>query len=41
MSAIVKSKLKTSKEAIANKDYEKAKTAALSALEYDPDNYIA
>ena len=41
MSKIAKTKLKTAKEAIQNKDFEKARDAALTALEYDADNYFA
>ena len=41
MSAIVKTKLKAAKEAVAKKDYEKAKSAASEALDYDPDNLNA
>ncbi|GJE96722.1 TPR-like protein [Phanerochaete sordida] len=41
MSAIVKTKLKAAREALAKKDYEKAKSAASDALDYEPDNYNA
>lgn len=41
MSAIVKTKLKTAREAFAKKDFVKAKDASLSALDYDADNYLA
>lgn len=41
MSAIVKTKLKGARDAIAKKDYEKARDAAQQVLEYDPDNYFA
>ena len=41
MSAIVKPKLKAARDAITNKDYEKAKDASLSVLDYEPDNYMA
>ena len=41
MSAIVKTKLKAAREALAKKDYEKAKSAATDALDYEPDNYNA
>lgn len=41
MFAIVKTKLKNAKEALAKKDYAKARTAASDALEHDPDNYNA
>jgi hypothetical protein len=41
MSAIVKPKLKSAKEAIGKKDYAKAKDLALNVLDYEPDNYTA
>ncbi|PIL34098.1 hypothetical protein GSI_03809 [Ganoderma sinense ZZ0214-1] len=41
MSGIAKTKLKGARDAIAKKDYEKARDAAQQALEYDPDNYLA
>ncbi|KAI0633616.1 TPR-like protein [Trametes polyzona] len=41
MSAFVKSKLKTAREAIGRQDYEKAQEAALGVLEYEPENYHA
>lgn len=41
MSAIVKTKLKAAREALAKKDYEKAKSAASDVLDYEPDNYNA
>ena len=41
MSQLGKPKLKTAKEALGKKDYEKAKTAALGALDFEPDNYFA
>lgn len=41
MSAIAKTKLKAAREAIAKKDYEKARDVAQQALEYDPGNYFA
>ena len=41
MSAIVKTKLKAARDALSNKDWDRAKSAASSALEYDPENYNA
>ena len=41
MSAIAKTKVKNAKEAIAKKDYAKARDVANEALEYDPDNSSA
>ncbi|KAI0093293.1 TPR-like protein [Irpex rosettiformis] len=41
MSAIAKTKLKAAREAIAKKDYIKAKDASLSALDCEPENYLA
>lgn len=41
MSAFVKSKLKLAKDAIAKRDYEKARESALGVLEYEPENYHA
>ncbi|KAI0700930.1 TPR-like protein [Cytidiella melzeri] len=41
MSAIVKPKLKAAREALAKKDYIKAKDASLSVLDYEPENYNA
>nr|VWP02312.1 Uncharacterized protein [Ganoderma boninense] len=41
MSGIAKTKLKGARDAIAKKDYEKARDAAQQALEYDPENYLA
>ncbi|OBZ66566.1 Superkiller protein 3 [Grifola frondosa] len=41
MSAFVKGKLKTAREAIGKKDYERAREASLSALDYEPENYNA
>lgn len=38
MSAIVKTKLKAAKEALAKKDFERLKAITSEALEYDPDN---
>lgn len=37
--AIVKTKLKTARDALTNKEYEKAKAAASDALDYDSENY--
>ena len=41
MSTFVKPKLKAAREAIKNKDYEKARDQAQGALEYEPENYNA
>ena len=41
MSAIVKTKLKAARDALAKKDFEKAKSAASDVLDYEPDNYNA
>ncbi|TBU40919.1 TPR-like protein [Dichomitus squalens] len=41
MSEIVKTKLKNAREAIRKKEFEKARDAALGALEYEEDNYFA
>ena len=38
---IVKSKVKAARDAIAKKDYEKARDASLAALDYDSENYHA
>ncbi|KAI0743910.1 TPR-like protein [Daedaleopsis nitida] len=41
MSAFVKAKLKTCREALGKKEYERARDTALAVLEYEPDNYNA
>ena len=41
MSSIVKAMVKNALTAIGNKDYEKARKAALEAIEFEPDNYNA
>ena len=41
MNQIVKTKVKNARDALSNKNWEKAKTAASDALEFDPENYNA
>lgn len=41
MSAIVKTKLKNAREALAKKKYDSARDAATDVLSYEPDNYHA
>lgn len=39
--SLVKSKLKSAREALSKKDYAAAKVSALKALDYEPENYNA
>jgi len=41
MSSFIKSKLKGAREALGNKDYDKAREAATQILDYEPENYNA
>ena len=40
-SALVKTKLKATRDAINKKDYQAAHDASLQVLDYEPDNYNA
>jgi superkiller protein 3 len=41
MSALVKTKLKSAREAIGKKDWAAAQKAASQVLDYEPENYNA
>lgn len=41
MTSFIKNKLKAARESIIQKNYAKARDAALEVLSYEPDNYNA